>query len=105
SRKKDGGRHLSCPFAGMTRIRFKGFFSAQNGHPSEQRLIYARGQGCQCVEFVLDTAACNPVPFVPAKARTKRRHCARKDWIPAFSQARTHKGTGVRLPETNPAPA
>jgi hypothetical protein len=27
----------SCPFAGMTRIRFKGFFSARKGHPSEQR--------------------------------------------------------------------
>ena len=24
---------MSCPFAGMTRIRFKGFFSAQHGAP------------------------------------------------------------------------
>jgi len=39
---------LSSPFAGMTRIRFKGFLSARNGHPSEQCLMYARGQACQC---------------------------------------------------------
>ena len=25
--------HVSCPFAGMTRIRFKGFFSAPTGAP------------------------------------------------------------------------
>src|SRR6478736_1474253 len=39
---------VSCPFAGMTRIRFKGFFSAQKRAPSEQCLMYARGQDCQC---------------------------------------------------------
>src|ERR1700745_1642090 len=43
----------SCPFAGMTRIRFKGFFSAQNGHPSELHLMYAQGRGCQCEELVV----------------------------------------------------
>jgi len=32
----DGCIHVSCPFAGMTRIRFKGFFSAPIGHPSER---------------------------------------------------------------------
>ena len=42
------GQEISpCPFAGMTRIRFKGFFSALSGHPSELLQFRRIGAGAQ----------------------------------------------------------
>ena len=49
-----GDESLSpCPFAGMTRIRFEGspppaVSQPLAGHPSEQQLMYAEAEGCQC---------------------------------------------------------